>query len=193
MMADRLYNPNHLLDVLLSRMQLKNDTALARMLQVPPPMISEIRHGRLHIGAPLLIRMNGVTAISIDDLRNLMGDRRAHVRIWEPTWTDEQRSMQITPTIGPQGGKSMRVLPELKPGQDWCCGGCGSGIVKNPKKTDFEFSREVFPDGSVISKTQVVYVAPCCDGDLMLWDHNADDYVPWEYADASQRPIAAEA
>ena len=70
------YNPNHLLDILLGKMQLKNDAALSRMLEVAPPVISKIRHHRLPVGASLLIRMHEVTGMSIRDLRDLMGDRR---------------------------------------------------------------------------------------------------------------------
>lgn len=79
----------------------------------------------------------------------------------------------------------MRSLPELKPGQDWSCGGCGSGIVKNPRKIDFEYSREEFPNGDVISKTTVRYVAPCCGSDLMLWDESIQDCIPWQYVDGA--------
>ena len=74
-------DPNHLLDVLLGKMQLKNDAALARMLEVSPPVISKVRHHRLPVGASLLIRMHEVTGISIRDLRNLMGDRRTKYRL----------------------------------------------------------------------------------------------------------------
>ncbi len=45
------YNPNHLLDILLGKMQLKNDAALSRLLEVAPPVISKIRHHRLPVGA----------------------------------------------------------------------------------------------------------------------------------------------
>lgn len=75
------YDPNHLLDILLRKMQLKNDAALSRMLGVAPPVISKIRHRRLPVGAPLLIRMHEVTDIGIRDLRDLMGDRRTKYRI----------------------------------------------------------------------------------------------------------------
>jgi hypothetical protein len=67
------YNPNHLLDILLGKMQLKNDAALSRLLEVAPPVISKIRHHRLPVGASLLIRMHEVTGMSIRDLRDLMG------------------------------------------------------------------------------------------------------------------------
>ncbi len=75
------YDPNRLLDTLLEKMNLKNDAALSRMLEVAPPVISKIRHRRLPIGASLLIRMHEVSDISIRELRNLMGDRREKFRM----------------------------------------------------------------------------------------------------------------
>jgi hypothetical protein len=77
------YNPNHLLDVLIGKLQLKNDAALARTLEVAAPVISKIRHRRLPVGASLLIRMHEVTGLSIRDLRDLMGDRRAKYRLMQ--------------------------------------------------------------------------------------------------------------
>lgn len=71
------YDPNHLLDALIDKLDLKNDAALSRALEVAPPLISKIRHGRLPIGASMLIRMHEVSDVSIKDLRALMGDRRA--------------------------------------------------------------------------------------------------------------------
>ena len=90
------YNPNHLLDILLGKMQLKNDAALSRMLEVAPPVISKIRHHRLPVGASLLIRMHEVTGMSIRDLRDLMGDRRTKYRLSDaqgrPKATEEKSS-----------------------------------------------------------------------------------------------------
>lgn len=75
------YDPNRLLDHLVERLHLKNDAALARLLDVAPPVISKIRHFRLAIGASLLIRMHEVSEITIADLRILMGDRRHKFRV----------------------------------------------------------------------------------------------------------------
>ena len=75
------YDPNLLLDTLRERMQLKNDAALSRALEVAPPVISKIRHRTLPVGASLLIRMHEVTQMSIRDLRDLMGDRRTKYRL----------------------------------------------------------------------------------------------------------------
>ena len=75
------YNPDNLLDSLIERLNLKNDAALSRALEVAPPVISKIRHRRLPVGASLLIRMHEVSDLSIKDLRVLMGDRRDKFRI----------------------------------------------------------------------------------------------------------------
>lgn len=81
LLEDAAYDPNNLLDSLLTTLKLKNDAALARILEVAPPVISKIRHRKLPIGASILIRMHEVSDISIKDLRILMGDRREKFRI----------------------------------------------------------------------------------------------------------------
>ncbi len=75
------YDPNRLLDHLVECLNLKNDAALARLLEVAPPVISKIRHYRLAIGPSLLIRMHEVSDLTIGDLRLLMGDRRGKFRV----------------------------------------------------------------------------------------------------------------
>ncbi len=75
------YDPNYLLDSLIDKLHLKNDAALARSLEVAPPVISKIRHRRLPVGASLLIRMHEVSDLTIRELRALMGDRREKFRI----------------------------------------------------------------------------------------------------------------
>jgi hypothetical protein len=75
------YNPDRLLDAMLERLQLKNDAALSRALEVAPPVISKVRHRRLPVGASLLIRMHEVSDLSVSQLRELLGDRRQKFRI----------------------------------------------------------------------------------------------------------------
>jgi hypothetical protein len=75
------YDPNHLLDVLIERLNLKNDAALCRALEVAPPVISKIRHRTLPVGASMLIRMHEVSQLSVRELRDLMGDRRTKYRL----------------------------------------------------------------------------------------------------------------
>ena len=50
-------------------------------MEVAPPVISKIRHGRLPVGASLLIRMHEETGMNIGELRDLMGDRRKKYRL----------------------------------------------------------------------------------------------------------------
>ena len=75
------YDPDQLLASLIGKLNLKNDAALSRALEVSPPVISKIRHRRLPVTASLLIRMHEVSALSIAELRQLMGDRRGKFRI----------------------------------------------------------------------------------------------------------------
>ena len=75
------YDPNNLLDSLITMLKLKNDAALCRELEIAPPVISKIRHRRLPIGASMLIRIHEISGMSIKDLRVLMGDRRGHYRV----------------------------------------------------------------------------------------------------------------
>lgn len=67
------YNPNNLLDSLIEKLNVKNDAALSRALEVAPPLLSKIRHRRLPVGASLLVRMHDVTDLSLKELRQLMG------------------------------------------------------------------------------------------------------------------------
>jgi plasmid maintenance system antidote protein VapI len=75
------YDPNRLLDALLARLGLKNDAALSRLLGVEAPTISKIRHQRVRVGAAILLRMHEVSDLSIEELKSLMGDRRARLRL----------------------------------------------------------------------------------------------------------------
>ena len=79
--AEATYDPNKVLDAIIEKLNLKNDAALSRALEVAPPVISKIRHRRLPVTASLLIRMHEVTQMSIRDLRDLMGDRRTKYRL----------------------------------------------------------------------------------------------------------------
>jgi hypothetical protein len=67
-----VYDPNRVLDAVISKLQLKNDAALSRALEVAPPVISKIRHNTLPIGATILLRMHEISDFSIRELRALM-------------------------------------------------------------------------------------------------------------------------
>lgn len=75
------YDPNNLLNAIIEQLNLKNDAALSRALDVSPPVISKIRHNHLPIGASMLIRIHEISDLSIRELRELMGDQRQRYRI----------------------------------------------------------------------------------------------------------------
>ena len=90
------YDPDRLLEALIERLKLKNDAALSRALAVSPPVISKIRHRRLPVTGSLLIRMHEVTDLSIQELRQLMGDRRNKFRISEKQFKPKDKAEQVS-------------------------------------------------------------------------------------------------
>lgn len=64
---------NELLDEALRVRGLKNDAALSRALEVAPPVISKIRHGRLPFGDSMLIRMHEMTGWAIGTMKESLG------------------------------------------------------------------------------------------------------------------------
>jgi plasmid maintenance system antidote protein VapI len=70
------YSPDHFLNRLLRTMNLKNDAALARTLEVTPAIVSRIRNKKAPISANLLLMIHDVSDIAIPELRRMMGDSR---------------------------------------------------------------------------------------------------------------------
>ncbi|MGK5020716.1 hypothetical protein [Janthinobacterium sp. LB2P10] len=66
---DNASGNNKLLNAVMAKLGLKTDAALSRALEVAPPVISKIRHGRLDIGATMLIRAHEVSDIAIRELK----------------------------------------------------------------------------------------------------------------------------
>jgi|CXWL01.1.fsa_nt_gi hypothetical protein len=81
MPEEATYDPNKVLDAIMERLNLKNDAALSRALEVAPPVISKIRHRTLPIGATILLRMHEVSEFSIRELKSLMGVQVAPMNI----------------------------------------------------------------------------------------------------------------
>lgn len=68
-MIDKKQDANKFLNTLLERFMLKNDAALARALDVAPPVISKLRHGKLRIGDSMLVRVHELTDLPIREIR----------------------------------------------------------------------------------------------------------------------------
>jgi len=75
------YNPNKLLNTVNARLGVTSDGALSRKLKVARNVISDIRAGRLQVGGSMLLWLHEATGLSVDELRRLMGDRRAKCRL----------------------------------------------------------------------------------------------------------------
>lgn len=62
-------NPNYLFNAVLQHLNLPTDAALCRKLDIKPPVISKIRHGKLSVGPMMLLRLHDATGLSIAQLR----------------------------------------------------------------------------------------------------------------------------
>lgn len=61
-----------LFDRIIADHNLKNDAALARFLEIKPPQISKIRHGKLLVGDSLKINIHKRTGMSIDAIEKMI-------------------------------------------------------------------------------------------------------------------------
>ncbi|RJF96280.1 hypothetical protein D3871_18135 [Noviherbaspirillum saxi] len=77
----RIYDPNRLLDTVKERLGIDNDKALSRKLLIAKPVISNIRAGHVPLGASMLLGISESTGTSVDELRRILGDRRATLRL----------------------------------------------------------------------------------------------------------------
>lgn len=70
------YDPNPLLDRLLTLVPEQNDAGLARALGVTRSIISKLRNKHADVSAEMLLNMHEMSGLSIRELRALMGDHR---------------------------------------------------------------------------------------------------------------------
>jgi transcriptional regulator with XRE-family HTH domain len=65
-------NSGNLFNALTARAEVKNDAGLARALGVAPPAISKIRHGKLTVGAALILAIHETFAMPVAEIRRLI-------------------------------------------------------------------------------------------------------------------------
>lgn len=63
----------YMLDVVLQEQNLKNDAALAREIQVAPPIISKARNEVQPLGSSLLVKLHELTGKSTKEIKTLAG------------------------------------------------------------------------------------------------------------------------
>jgi hypothetical protein len=61
------------IDFIICRARVKNDAALARVLNVQRSVISQLRHDIRHFGPSLIICVHEVTGLSIRDIKGMLG------------------------------------------------------------------------------------------------------------------------
>lgn len=74
------YTPNHFLDALMVRLDVRSDAALGRALGVPASTLSKVRHRVMAVNSSLLLAAHEATEMSIRELRTLLGD--TETRYW---------------------------------------------------------------------------------------------------------------
>lgn len=72
-----MIDPNKLLDNLSEKLNVKNDSRLAKALKATPPTLSKIRHGRLPVGAPIIVKASLATGMNVADIQALGQDALA--------------------------------------------------------------------------------------------------------------------
>ena len=75
------FDPATLLNHLIRTMKLVSDLELARVLDVKPILLSEIRQRKRSVAPAFLLRVNDTTGIAIGELRTAMKDRRRRTRM----------------------------------------------------------------------------------------------------------------
>ena len=67
------YDPDNLLDNLMSRLSVNSDYALSKKLEITPVTISKLRNRRGVVTASILLRMHDVSGLPVNLLRKWMG------------------------------------------------------------------------------------------------------------------------
>jgi len=79
------YNPNAFLDAIMKHLNLNSDDALSRQLKVARNVIRAIRDGSMPLVGTILLTISQETGIAIEQLRDMLGDRRARLRMVRAT------------------------------------------------------------------------------------------------------------
>ena len=75
------YDPARLFDTVRQRLQLHSDKALAKALQIAPPLLARLREQVLPVSGSLLLRIQDVSGIAVAELQRVLGDRRRRMRL----------------------------------------------------------------------------------------------------------------
>ena len=67
-----IHPQSNFIDALLHRLDLKNDAALSRYMDLKPPQISKLRHGKFAVSADFILRLHERSDIPVKDIRKML-------------------------------------------------------------------------------------------------------------------------
>ena len=67
-----------LIDYLIKSNKLKNDGALARLMDVKAPIISKYRNKKLKVGAPFILLVPDLFGLEIKEIRRMLAEDGQH-------------------------------------------------------------------------------------------------------------------
>ena len=62
---------NALIDYLLERFNLGTDAALARMMELQPPVISKMRHGKMSLTPSFILKVHDTFDIPVKEIKQI--------------------------------------------------------------------------------------------------------------------------
>ncbi len=61
-----------ILDVLKEKYDLKNDAAIAKALEIAPPIVSRIRNGKSNVSAEIILKIHETFGMPVADIKALL-------------------------------------------------------------------------------------------------------------------------
>lgn len=84
---------------------------------------------------------------------------------------DDMNNIYDRPLNSAKADKHLFTLPELAENQVWNCGTCGSGKTLKPLHFNSIYQRIINNQTREVTENgEMMYVSPCCKGDLFIWD-----------------------
>ncbi len=87
------YAPERLIERLCSAVGARSYSALSRVIDISPSVLSKVRHRRLGVSSEILLRIHDATGIPIRELRRWMGDTRRYFSPLRPALLERSRKV----------------------------------------------------------------------------------------------------
>lgn len=91
---------------------------------------------------------------------------------------DDMDDIYDRPLNSAKADKPLFTLPELAENQVWNCGTCGSGKTLKPLHFNSIYQRIINNQTREVTENgEIMYVSPCCKGDLFIWDESIEKQI----------------